>query len=54
MRYCKYLSQENGVQLARYFIPTGTPAGVAAVQPGDRIQVEINGLGLLENQFAAE
>ncbi|MEI9981583.1 MAG: fumarylacetoacetate hydrolase family protein [Edaphobacter sp.] len=35
-------------------IPTGTPAGVGAVKPGDRIQVEIDGLGILENQFAAE
>jgi 2-keto-4-pentenoate hydratase/2-oxohepta-3-ene-1,7-dioic acid hydratase in catechol pathway len=35
-------------------IPTGTPAGVGAVRPGDRIQVEIDGLGILENQFAAE
>jgi 2-keto-4-pentenoate hydratase/2-oxohepta-3-ene-1,7-dioic acid hydratase in catechol pathway len=35
-------------------IPTGTPAGVGAVQPGDRIQVEVDSLGVLENQFAAE
>jgi len=35
-------------------IPTGTPAGVGAVKPGDRIQVEIDGLGVLENEFAAE
>jgi 2-keto-4-pentenoate hydratase/2-oxohepta-3-ene-1,7-dioic acid hydratase in catechol pathway len=35
-------------------IPTGTPAGVGAVQPGDRIQVKVDGLGVLENQFAAE
>ena len=35
-------------------IPTGTPAGVGPVQPGDRIQVEIDGLGTLENPFAAE
>jgi 2-keto-4-pentenoate hydratase/2-oxohepta-3-ene-1,7-dioic acid hydratase in catechol pathway len=35
-------------------IPTGTPAGVGSVQPGDRIQVEIDGLGVLENQFAAQ
>jgi 2-keto-4-pentenoate hydratase/2-oxohepta-3-ene-1,7-dioic acid hydratase in catechol pathway len=35
-------------------IPTGTPAGVGAVQPGDRIQVKVDGLGILENQFAAE
>jgi 2-keto-4-pentenoate hydratase/2-oxohepta-3-ene-1,7-dioic acid hydratase in catechol pathway len=35
-------------------IPTGTPAGVGAVRPGDRIQIEIDGLGILENEFAAE
>ena len=35
-------------------IPTGTPAGVGPVQPGDRIRVEIDGLGVLENEFAAE
>jgi 2-keto-4-pentenoate hydratase/2-oxohepta-3-ene-1,7-dioic acid hydratase in catechol pathway len=35
-------------------IPTGTPAGVGAVKPGDRIQVEVDGLGILENEFAAE
>ncbi len=35
-------------------IPTGTPAGVGPVQPGDRIQVEIDGLGILENTFASE
>jgi 2-keto-4-pentenoate hydratase/2-oxohepta-3-ene-1,7-dioic acid hydratase in catechol pathway len=35
-------------------IPTGTPAGVGAVRPGDRIQVEIDGLGVLENEFKAE
>ncbi len=35
-------------------IPTGTPSGVGSVQPGDRIQVEIEGLGILENQFVAE
>ncbi len=35
-------------------IPTGTPAGVGAVKPGDRIQVEIDSLGILENEFSAE
>jgi 2-keto-4-pentenoate hydratase/2-oxohepta-3-ene-1,7-dioic acid hydratase in catechol pathway len=30
-------------------IPTGTPAGVGPLQPGDRIQVTIDGLGTLEN-----
>lgn len=31
-------------------IPTGTPAGVSSVAPGDRIQVAIKGLGVLENR----
>jgi 2-keto-4-pentenoate hydratase/2-oxohepta-3-ene-1,7-dioic acid hydratase in catechol pathway len=35
-------------------VPTGTPAGVGAVQPGDRIQVEVDGLGILENKFASQ
>src|ERR1700679_4210040 len=35
-------------------IPTGTPAGVGSVQPGDSIQVEVDGLGILENKFATE
>ncbi|MCU1323104.1 MAG: hypothetical protein JWM43_2753 [Acidobacteriaceae bacterium] len=30
-------------------IPTGTPAGVGPLSPGDRIEVEIEGLGILEN-----
>jgi 2-keto-4-pentenoate hydratase/2-oxohepta-3-ene-1,7-dioic acid hydratase in catechol pathway len=34
-------------------IPTGTPAGVGPLEPGDRIQIEIDGLGILENQVAA-
>jgi 2-keto-4-pentenoate hydratase/2-oxohepta-3-ene-1,7-dioic acid hydratase in catechol pathway len=32
-------------------ISTGTPAGVGPVEAGDRIQVEIDGLGVLENTF---
>jgi 2-keto-4-pentenoate hydratase/2-oxohepta-3-ene-1,7-dioic acid hydratase in catechol pathway len=35
-------------------IPTGTPAGVGPVQPGDIIEVEIDRLGILRNTFAAE
>jgi 2-keto-4-pentenoate hydratase/2-oxohepta-3-ene-1,7-dioic acid hydratase in catechol pathway len=30
-------------------VATGTPPGVGPVQPGDRVQVEIPGLGILEN-----
>jgi 2-keto-4-pentenoate hydratase/2-oxohepta-3-ene-1,7-dioic acid hydratase in catechol pathway len=30
-------------------ITTGTPAGVSALRPGDRVEVEIEGIGVLEN-----
>jgi 2-keto-4-pentenoate hydratase/2-oxohepta-3-ene-1,7-dioic acid hydratase in catechol pathway len=30
-------------------ILTGTPAGVGPLQPGDRVEVEIEGIGVLEN-----
>jgi 2-keto-4-pentenoate hydratase/2-oxohepta-3-ene-1,7-dioic acid hydratase in catechol pathway len=30
-------------------IATGTPAGVAPIVPGDRVEVEITGIGVLEN-----
>ncbi len=33
---------------------TGTPAGVGAVQPGDSMTVEVEGLGLLSNPVIAE
>jgi len=33
---------------------TGTPAGVGLVQPGDRVEVSIDGLGVLANTFAAD
>ncbi len=49
----RYISQTMTLEPGD-LIPTGTPAGVGAVRPGDRIQVEIDGLGILENQFAAE
>ncbi len=35
-------------------IPTGTPAGVGPVQPGDLVEVEIDGLDTLESTFAAD
>lgn len=35
-------------------IATGTPPGVGPVQPGDTIQVEIPGIGILENTLIAE
>ena len=34
-------------------IATGTPAGVAPVVPGDRIEVEVSGVGVLENRVEA-
>jgi len=30
-------------------ILTGTPAGIGPLQPGDRVEVEIEGIGVLEN-----
>ena len=32
-------------------ILTGTPAGVGPVQPGQRVSVQIEGIGTLENPF---
>jgi len=34
-------------------IPTGTPAGVAPMQPGDVVEVSIEGIGTLANPVAA-
>jgi 2-keto-4-pentenoate hydratase/2-oxohepta-3-ene-1,7-dioic acid hydratase in catechol pathway len=34
-------------------IATGTPAGIAPVEVGDRIEVEIEGIGVLENRVEA-
>ena len=34
-------------------IATGTPAGVAPIQPGDRVEVEVEGVGVLENPVEA-
>ena len=30
-------------------IATGTPAGIAPILPGDRVAIEISGIGVLEN-----
>ena len=35
-------------------ILTGTPAGVGALQKGDRVRIEIEGIGGLENYVMAE
>ncbi|MBM3296492.1 MAG: fumarylacetoacetate hydrolase family protein [Candidatus Aminicenantes bacterium] len=35
-------------------VTTGTPAGVGAMQPGDRVDVQIEGIGILSNTVAAE
>ncbi len=34
-------------------VPTGTPAGVGPMQPGDRVEVTIEGLGSLANTVSA-
>jgi len=35
-------------------IPTGTPAGVGPMQPGDMVEVSVPGLGFLRNRLARE
>ncbi|MDR1944209.1 MAG: fumarylacetoacetate hydrolase family protein, partial [Synergistaceae bacterium] len=35
-------------------IATGTPEGVGRVQPGDRVEVEIDGIGVLSNPFITD
>jgi 2-keto-4-pentenoate hydratase/2-oxohepta-3-ene-1,7-dioic acid hydratase in catechol pathway len=35
-------------------IATGTPAGVAPVEVGDHIEIEVEGIGVLENRVSAE
>jgi 2-keto-4-pentenoate hydratase/2-oxohepta-3-ene-1,7-dioic acid hydratase in catechol pathway len=35
-------------------ILTGTPAGVGPLHPGDRIEIEVEGIGTLENEAVAE
>lgn len=32
-------------------IATGTPAGIAPVQPGDRVEIEVEGVGILVNHI---
>jgi 2-keto-4-pentenoate hydratase/2-oxohepta-3-ene-1,7-dioic acid hydratase in catechol pathway len=34
-------------------IMTGTPAGVGPLRVGDRVEVEIEGIGVLANEVAA-
>jgi 2-keto-4-pentenoate hydratase/2-oxohepta-3-ene-1,7-dioic acid hydratase in catechol pathway len=31
-------------------ITTGTPAGIGPMQPGDRVDIQIEGIGTLSNQ----
>ncbi|HEV3462613.1 MAG TPA: fumarylacetoacetate hydrolase family protein, partial [Actinomycetota bacterium] len=33
---------------------TGTPAGVGPLEPGDRVEVEVEGVGVLGNEVVAE
>ncbi|MBI3661236.1 fumarylacetoacetate hydrolase family protein, partial [Candidatus Acetothermia bacterium] len=33
-------------------IPTGTPSGVGPLSPGDTVEVEIKGIGILRNRVA--
>jgi 2-keto-4-pentenoate hydratase/2-oxohepta-3-ene-1,7-dioic acid hydratase in catechol pathway len=35
-------------------IATGTPEGIGRVRPGDRVEVEIDGIGILSNPFISD
>jgi 2-keto-4-pentenoate hydratase/2-oxohepta-3-ene-1,7-dioic acid hydratase in catechol pathway len=35
-------------------IMTGTPAGVGPLSPGDVVEIEIGGIGILRNRVVAE
>jgi len=35
-------------------ILTGTPAGVGPLQPGDVVEVEVEGVGILRNQVVKD
>jgi 2-keto-4-pentenoate hydratase/2-oxohepta-3-ene-1,7-dioic acid hydratase in catechol pathway len=35
-------------------IATGTPAGIGPMQPGDTVEVEVEGIGVLRNPIIAE
>ena len=46
---CRYITLLPGDVVA-----TGTPQGIAPMQPGDRVEVEIEGVGRLQNSVIAQ
>ena len=52
----KVVSAKEAVQVIRNgdTIATGTPAGIGPMQPGDAIEVEVEGIGVLANTVVAE
>jgi 2-keto-4-pentenoate hydratase/2-oxohepta-3-ene-1,7-dioic acid hydratase in catechol pathway len=48
-----YLSQSMTLWPGDVII-TGTPSGVGPVKPGDVVEVEISGIGVLRNPVVAE
>ena len=46
---CRYITLLPGD-----IVTTGTPQGIAPMQPGDRVEVEIEGVGRLKNSVAAQ
>lgn len=48
-----YLSQSITL-LPGDVIITGTPAGVGTIQPGDTVEIEVEGIGVLRNPVVAE
>lgn len=48
-----YISRHTTLR-AGDVIATGTPAGVSALQPGDSVEIEIEGIGILKNTVVLE
>ena len=52
-RLVSYISQSMTLQ-AGDCILTGTPSGVGPIQPGDVVEIEVEGVGVLRNPVVAE
>ena len=52
-RILSYISHIMTLEMGD-LVATGTPAGVGPLLPGDRVEVEIPGVGVLSNPVVAE
>jgi 2-keto-4-pentenoate hydratase/2-oxohepta-3-ene-1,7-dioic acid hydratase in catechol pathway len=52
-RLIAYISRNFTLE-AGDIITTGTPAGISPIRPGDTVEVEIEGIGILRNPVIGE